>query len=365
MTNLLARDWLLDRSTAPMEPGGILWHAPSTVFQAPGGGENQLVQTGAQLEEQGVSIRLFSRWVDRIGQARLVHLFGMSREGLEVARLARSLGVPVILSPICWFEPAALRALAKSPIHSALDLAKCAARRACPQLPSWRRDLLRIADMLLPNSQAEANQLVAMFGTDPRKIHVVPNGVQPGFASADPSLFHQAYGDSEFVLYAGRIEPRKNVLGLIESLRGSGLPLVVLGESPPGHEAYLAVCRQAGQGFVCWLGRVEHDNPLLASAYSAARVFALPSWFETPGLAALEAGLAGTAVVITPFGCTHEYFGARVLYARPDRPKSIRRAIESAWEDGPNPELAQHVAEHFPWSKVARITAEVYEHITA
>ncbi len=35
--------------------------------------------------------------------------------------------------------------------------------------------------------------------------------------------------------------------------------------------------------------RLDHDDPLLASAYAAARVFALPSWFETPGLAALEA----------------------------------------------------------------------------
>lgn len=365
MTNLLARDWLLDRSTAPMEPGGILWHAPSTVFQAPGGGENQLVQTGAQLKEQGISIRLFSRWVDRIEQARLVHLFGMSREGLEMARLARSRGVPVVLSPICWFEPAALMALARSPIHSAFDLAKWAARRACPRLPSWRRELLALADAILPNSRAESDQLVALFATDPRKIRVVPNGVQPGFATADPSLFRQTYGDEDFVLYAGRIEPRKNVLGLIEALRPSGRPLVVLGESPPGHEAYLAACRQAGQGFVRWLGRVEHDDPLLASAYSAARVFALPSWFETPGLAALEAGLAGTAVVITPFGCTREYFGNWVGYARPDQPKSIRRAIETAWADGPDPELAQHLAEHFPWSKVARITAEVYEHITA
>ena len=44
---------------------------------------------------------------------------------------------------------------------------------------------------------------------------------------------------------------------------------------------------------VSWLGRLDHHDPLLASAYAAARVFALPSWFETPGLAALEAGPGG------------------------------------------------------------------------
>ena len=77
---------------------------------------------------------------------------------------------------------------------------------------------------------------------------------------------------------------------------------------------------------------MEHDDPLLASACAAARVFALPSWFETPGLAALEAALAGCAVVITPFGSPREYFGDLVEYARPDRPGEVSRALGRCWE---------------------------------
>ena len=38
---------------------------------------------------------------------------------------------------------------------------------------------------------------------------------------------------------------------------------------------------------------MEHRDPLLALAYSACSVFALPSTLETPGLAALEAAAAG------------------------------------------------------------------------
>ena len=65
----------------------------------------------------------------------------------------------------------------------------------------------------------------------------------------------------------------------------------------------------------------------LASAYAAARVFALPSWFETPGLAALEAGLAGCAVAITPYGSTRDYFGdlRAVCPARPAAGDSASR----------------------------------------
>src|SRR5439155_4026138 len=104
--------WLGARLREPMRRGAVLLHAPSHVFQSPGGGENQLVQTGRHLEALGVPVRPFPSWTDRLEQARLLHLFGMSREGLELARVARARGVPVVLSPICWYAPRSLAALA-------------------------------------------------------------------------------------------------------------------------------------------------------------------------------------------------------------------------------------------------------------
>jgi glycosyltransferase involved in cell wall biosynthesis len=355
--------WLAARSWGAMVAGSVLFHAPSFVFQAPGGGEVQLVRTGRHLEDLGMTVRLFSPWTDRLDDVRLLHLFGMSREGLELARVARARGVPVVLSPICWVEPRALAALAPNPARAAWNQAKWALKVAAPRWPSWRRALLRLADAVLPNSEAEARQLVRLFGADPRRVHVVPNGVAPALAHASPAPFRARYGTEPFVLYAGRVEPRKNVLGLIRAVRPLDLPMIVLGDAPPGHERYATACRIAGGDRVRWLGRVDHDDPLLASAYAAARVFALPSWFETPGLAALEAALAGTAVVLTPFGCTREYFGNRVEYARPDRSSEIARAVERAWRAGPDLRLAPHVGAHFLWSDVARRTAEVYDQV--
>src|SRR3954464_5083379 len=104
--------WSSSRSRGEMEPGSVLFHAPSSAFQAPGGGENQLVQTGRHLEALGIRVRLFSPWTDRLEDARLLHLVGMSREGSELARVARLRGVRVVLSPICWVEPRAIVALA-------------------------------------------------------------------------------------------------------------------------------------------------------------------------------------------------------------------------------------------------------------
>jgi glycosyltransferase involved in cell wall biosynthesis len=355
--------WLAARSRGECAAGAVLLHAPAGAFQAPGGGENQLVQTGRHLEAHGVRVRLFSPWTDRIDSARLLHLFGMSREGLELARLARSRGVPVALSPICWYQPRAIAALESSLTQKAAGLAGWCLRSITPRIPSWRRELLHRADVVLPNSRAEASQIARLFGVSRNRIRVVPNGVLPMFGTASPEPFRERWGSDPFVLSVGRIEPRKNTLGVIRACGQLGLPMVHIGDAVPSRRDYARECRRDGEGFVSWLGRMDHDDPLLASAYAAARVFALPSWFETPGLAALEAALAGCAVAITPFGSTREYFGSLANYARPHRPDEIRRALRTCWDHGPDPRLAPWVATHYLWPSLAQMTAEAYDQV--
>ena len=362
-TTTNAKAWLASRTMGPMEPGSVLVHTPSHTFQAPGGGENQLLRTALGLESMGITVRPFSPWIDRLNDARLLHLFGMSREGLDLAKVARARRVPVVLSPICWYDPRALIALAGTWPRAVRDVSKWALQRMIPRFPGWRRELLQLADVVLPNSLAEARQLVMLFDASPETIRVVPNGVEERFAEASPDVFRGQFGVGDFILYVGRIEPRKNVRGLIEAAKSIALPLVLIGDAPPGSERYLAGCRETGEGFTHWYPAVPHDAPFLASAYAAAKVVALPSWFETPGLAALEGAIAGKAVVVTPYGSAREYFGTMVEYARPGRPGEIAKALATAWQDGPHPHLAEAVRSKYLWSEVARRTAEAYAQV--
>jgi glycosyltransferase involved in cell wall biosynthesis len=358
-------NWVAAHSQGACRPGSVFLHAPCHAFQAPGGGENQLVSTGRWLERQGIAVRLFSPWLDRLEQGRLLHLFGMSREGLMLAREARARRVPVVLSPICWYEPRAILALEPGRWRKLLALGTYYLRSLAPALPGWRRELLNLADAVLPNSHAEADQLRALFGVPASKLFVAPNGVEPDLEWAGGGAFAERFGIRDFVFFAGRLEPRKNPLGLIRALAGTGYELVIAGSAPAGCAAYERACRSAGGDRVLWLGRLASEDPLLASAYRAARVFALPSWFETPGLAALEAALAGAAVVITPHGSTREYFGDLVRYARPDRPAEIRQAIEHCWNHGPDPRLRDRVRSRYLWPQTAAVTARVYDQIAA
>src|SRR5262249_30265393 len=56
--------WLFERLKGAMREGSVLLHAPQPALQAPGGGENQLIQTGRYLERRGVRVRPFVAWTD-------------------------------------------------------------------------------------------------------------------------------------------------------------------------------------------------------------------------------------------------------------------------------------------------------------
>lgn len=343
----------------PRSPHVFFYTAPWAI-QHPGGGEVQLLKTAEFLSDLGVHGRLFDPWNDRLGQADWIHLFGTLPECLEMARHAKRYGVRVALSPISWYDPWVNWRLEPGLVRKLRGVASWSARRIYPRLPSWRRELIQLADLLLPNSQAEATQLQQLFDADPSRIVVVPNGVDARFADGEADLFHDQYGVRDFALVPGRIEPRKNQLAVIHALWGSGIPLVILGDPHPNHPNYAHECIRAADPGVTFVGRLEHDSPLLAAAYAAARVVVLASWFETPGLAALEGALAGAQVVVTDRGSAREYFGDGARYVQPADLAGIRSAVRDAIVQPRQQELRETVRRNFLWEKVARQTLAAY-----
>ncbi|MFM7593605.1 MAG: hypothetical protein ACKO85_17605, partial [Isosphaeraceae bacterium] len=99
--------WLNQAALKRNEPGCVLFHAGSGVFQSPGGGEIQLIKTGEALERRGLPVGLFNPWRDYLGEHRLIHFFGMHREALPLADVAKKAEIGVVVSPICWYDPIA------------------------------------------------------------------------------------------------------------------------------------------------------------------------------------------------------------------------------------------------------------------
>ncbi len=344
-------------------PLRVLLAGPLAALEAPGGGEVQMTATAGALRAEGVDARFWRPWEQSLDGADVLHLFGSAREHLVALAAARRRGLRVVVSTIAWFDMASYWRGARTWRSGLKACAALAARAAFRSVPSWRQALYRQADLLLPNSTAEARQLIRYFGVPAGRIHVVPNGADPRFASTDPEPFVRRYGLRGFVLGAGRIEPRKNQLGLLRAMRGTGVPIVLLGDPVPGHEAYLAACRREAGPQVHFVGRIDHDDPLLASAYAASACVVLASWFETPGLVALEAGMQGVPLVLPEPGCAREYFGDLARYVPPGDLRAIRRAVLQAAGQGRDEALAKLVQGAYGWAATARATREAYEKV--
>jgi glycosyltransferase involved in cell wall biosynthesis len=104
----------------------------------------------------------------------------------------------------------------------------------------------------------------------------------------------------------------------------------------------------------------------LASAYTACRVHALPSWAETCGLVNLEAGACGAAVVAGVLGYECEYLGDLADYCDPADVDSIAAAVRRAW-DRRDParadRLRRRVLDRFTWAETARATFDAYRRV--
>jgi len=333
---------------------------PSTAVRAPGGGEVQLMELARALHERGVSAHADWPAGANLPDVDLLHLFGSVPEHNAFVEEARRREVPVALSPIAWFDWASRFHAAKNWPDLIRGVGGMAARQIPVGWPDWRRRLYRAVDVLLPNSHAEAQQLRRLFRVEPGRLVIVPNAASDRFAEGDPTLFERHYGLRDFVLYAGRLEPRKNPHGFLRAMRGCNLPIVMLGDPPPGCRVFAEQLRRLAGPRTQFIARIDHGSPLLASAYAACRCLALASWFETPGLVALEAGMSGVPLVLTDRGATREYFGPLARYVSPGHSGLIRHRVSEAYQRPRDAALAEHVRTYFTWQHAAQHTLRAY-----
>jgi glycosyltransferase involved in cell wall biosynthesis len=327
-------------------------------FQCPGGGEVQLLKTREALEAIGPRVDLFDPWTTKVRDYDVLHFFSSKSEGLRLCRSARTQGRKVVVSPIFWRAP---RSLDLPPNWDWGGYPRWHRFLSAGAEWLWRRALVREADRVLPNSLAEAKHLEHWFGVREDRIRVVHNGVDPSFEGATREAFVERFGLGGFILVVGNLHPRKNQLGLLRALKTEKdlPPLVFIGSGDAAPD-YAAECRREAWKGVRFLDPLPHDSPLLASAYAAAAVFVLPSLYETPGLAALEAGLAGAKVAVTTGGCTREYFGEDADYFDPRSASGIRDALGRALARPPSDALRSRIRGRFLWEHVARETLDVY-----
>jgi glycosyltransferase involved in cell wall biosynthesis len=230
----------------------------------------------------------------------------------------------------------------------------------------------RRAGAIITVSEASKRDMVSHYGLDPERITVVYEAASPEFgpvAQAKVDEARRRYGlPEQFCLHVGTIEPRKNLIRLIDALQqlrdeGLRIPLVVTSARGWLYDDFFRHLEALEvRDAVHFTGYIPGpDLPLL---YSAATTLALPSVYEGFGLPLLEAMACGTPVVSSNASSLPEIGGQAALYFDPYDVEAMAGAIRAVWTDAGlraalrEQGLAQ--AARFSWDRAAQETLAVY-----
>jgi glycogen synthase len=186
---------------------------------------------------------------------------------------------------------------------------------------------LRAADLVVAPTATMLAALQKYYGPL-KRARVLPNGR----SSAD----FPPKTKEPFIFAAGRLwDEAKNIGSLAKAAPSLPWPIYVAGEAehPEGGRAAHANLHLLGR-----LARRE-----LASWYGRAAVYALPARYEPFGLSALEAALAGCALVLGNIPSLHEVWDDAAVFVPPDDHEALAVALASPIADSGRLEaMAEH-----------------------
>ncbi len=200
------------------------------------------------------------------------------------------------------------------------------------------RHACNCADRIIAISRQTRSDIQEFLGTSPDKIDVVYQGCDPVFYSpVDESRKKQLAGKyglpSTYLLYVGTIEPRKNLLKVIQALQMDSLdiPLIVIGRVTPYVEKVMQFIRAHSMDHVRFLKDVPNED--LPGIYQMADIFIYPSLFEGFGIPILEALASRTPVITTKGSCFPEAGGENSVYVDPGNPEELSANIRKLLND--------------------------------
>jgi glycosyltransferase involved in cell wall biosynthesis len=176
-----------------------------------------------------------------------------------------------------------------------------------------------------------------------------------------------------YLLFVGTVEPRKNLLRLIEAFAEVGRAhpsclLVIAGKLGWDFKPVLeAIASSSVREQITYLGYISDEEKRALMAGCVALVY--PSLYEGFGLPVLEGMAAGIPVVTSNVSSLPEVAGNAALLVDPNATDQIALAINRLLSD---PNLAANLstagrqqAQKFSWTRTAKETYEMYRAVLA
>jgi glycosyltransferase involved in cell wall biosynthesis len=228
---------------------------------------------------------------------------------------------------------------------------------------------LRRGAHVLAVSQAMADEIVAEYAVPADRVTVAHHGVDPAWAAARPLDDAARAGlglPSEYLLFMGNLEPRKN-LGMLVRAHASARredssvpPLVLVGPAGWGDR---------------WQGSPPDPRDVVMTGYlpddvlravvAGAAAVCMPSHYEGFGLPVLEALAAGRPVLASDIPAHREVAGGHATLLPPDDADAWSAALQRPDAAGGSDAARRAHATGFTWQKSAAAHVEAYRRCTA
>jgi glycosyltransferase involved in cell wall biosynthesis len=226
----------------------------------------------------------------------------------------------------------------------------------------------KVARHIIADSAATRQDLIQHYDADPAKIDVVHLGRDPAIQRVtNPQPVLEKFGiDGPYLLYVGTLQPRKNLLRLLEAFHQISPQFAVSlvlagGKGWLTDQLFTRIRTLKLDDRVILPGYVSEGDK--AALLSGSTAFVYPSLYEGFGIPLLEAMACQTPIVTSNLSSMPEIAGDAALLVDPYDVASISEALRQILSDAAVREAlvvrgSKRLAA-FSWAKAAQQTLDI------